>query len=580
MLRLLAVPALMTLSVATANPLASFRRSPFWEEQVLEEHTDDGIRILWNAPAVMRDDLPTRLVVYATPNGNTAEQTLGCAKAEGLDWHYDIQHIAAQTRLWRSRDKARNIVLAVVQPDNLSWPAWKASRRDGPSRIAELVESMRARLGDATSVTLTGHSGGGSFLFGFLDAADSLPDWVDRIAFLDANYSYSDERRHGDKFLAWLASVPEARLIVLAYDDRNVTLNGRKVVSEAGGTWRACDRMLESLRKRIPFVTRVRGSLEYHLALNGRVSIVRDRNPDNRILHTVLVETNGFVWAMTQGTKAEARVGRYRGARSYPAWIQPAKPLKPGAGCDLAAVPPRPADAPGGHAVMAGVAALPLTERENQLVAEILSGNVPTFVRRLRVIETTSVETNGARHRALVTVMPDYLAVGSDTDFVRVPLTPMAAKRVADAWGLAFTTRRLSDAVHAVSEVRLEPRPLSVDRESVATFVQHSDIIEGQRAGKEAGLVVSGIKKDVVLTNKLTEKPDRVAIYGWHQLNGIPIQPLTTVHVNTYVDYSHGIRFVARTVNVDGRTRDYLDVLRDESLCPLLSDEGPIAATY
>jgi hypothetical protein len=229
---------------------------------------------------------------------------------------------------------------------------------------------------------------------------------------------------------------------------------------------------------------------------------------------------------------------------------------------------------------MASAAALSLTDRETLLVSEILRGNVPSFVRRLRVIETTSVETNGTRHRALIPVMPDYLAVGSDDDFVRVPLTPMAARKVADAWGLAFLTRRLSDAVYDVAEVRLEPKPLTVDREKVTTFVQHSDIIETQRAGKEPGLVVAGIKKDVVLTNLLLQKPNRVAIYGWHQLNGVPIQPLTTVHVNTYVDYSHGIRLAARGINVDGRPRDFLEVLRDERLSPLLSDEGPITASY
>jgi hypothetical protein len=28
--------------------------------------------------------------MFATPNGNTIEQTLGCAMAEGRDWHFDI----------------------------------------------------------------------------------------------------------------------------------------------------------------------------------------------------------------------------------------------------------------------------------------------------------------------------------------------------------------------------------------------------------------------------------------------------------------------------------------------------------
>jgi hypothetical protein len=105
-------------------------------------------------------------------------------------------------------------------------------------------------------------------------------------------------------------------------------------------------------------------------------------------------------------------------------------------------------------------------------------------------------------------------------------------------------------------------------------------MIEGQRSGKPLGALAAGIKKDVVVTNRLVERPDHVAIYGWHRLDGTPIQPLTTVHVNWYVDYSHGIRLVKRTVLVDGNPRDIRDVLADPVLHPLLSDEGPIAKPY
>jgi hypothetical protein len=166
--------------------------------------------------------------------------------------------------------------------------------------------------------------------------------------------------------------------------------------------------------------------------------------------------------------------------------------------------------------------------------------------------------------------------VGSNSDFVRVPLTPMTAQILADTFGCSLITRRLSDVVYADAELRLDPKPMTVDRESVATFIQHNDIIEGQRAGKALGLLTCGIKKDVVLTNLLAAKPTHVAIYGWHYTNGTPIQPLTTVHINTYVDYSHGIRFMARACIVDGKQRDVRDVMKDAKLCDMLSDEGPM----
>ena len=66
-------------------------------------------------------------------------------------------------------------------------------------------------------------------------------------------------------------------------------------------------------------------------------------------------------------------------------------------------------------------------------------------------------------------------------------------------------------------------------------------MIEDQIAGQYPGELRAGHKKDVVITNLLSERPKRVAIYGWHFPSSEPIQPLTTVHVDWYVDYSHGI---------------------------------------
>jgi len=86
---------------------------------------------------------------------------------------------------------------------------------------------------------------------------------------------------------------------------------------------------------------------------------------------------------------------------------------------------------------------------------------------------------------------------------------------------------------------------------------QHHLIIEGQRKGKKG--LIAGIKKDIVLSNKVAdnERPNRVAIYGWHKLDGKPIQPVYAGHVNWYVDYSHGIRLISRKVKVNGTWVDY-----------------------
>src|SRR3954453_15662797 len=120
--------------------------------------------------------------------------------------------------------------------------------------MRRVVEAVRAWVpGENVRISLAGHSGGGSFLFGFIDGGDAIPDAVERIVFLDANYSYSDADHHGDKLLAWLRGDAERQLVVVAYDDRNVTLSGKKVVGPDGGTFRATERMYQRFSKNVPF---------------------------------------------------------------------------------------------------------------------------------------------------------------------------------------------------------------------------------------------------------------------------------------------------------------------------------------
>ncbi len=84
---------------------------------------------------------------------------------------------------------------------------------------------------------------------------------------------------------------------------------------------------------------------------------------------------------------------------------------------------------------------------------------------------------------------------------------------------------------------------------------------------------MSGHKKDVVLTTRLRNHSDRIAIYGWQRRNGKPIQPLSTVHEDRYADYSHGIRLVCETVWIDGEPRSLYETLKSFELAQLLTYE-------
>jgi hypothetical protein len=212
-------------------------------------------------------------------------------------------------------------------------------------------------------------------------------------------------------------------------------------------------------------------------------------------------------------------------------------------------------------------------ERDSVAKQEILSGNIPSFLRKFVRINTSITNQAGKTIHAYYFVAPDYLSVGTDADWARIPLTPMAAQVIADSFHCFLPTRKMVNDIYAQSVVKLEPVPMYAFRDSSITMWQHHLIIEGQRKGRKG--LIAGIKKDLVLSGKITRdaKPGREAIYGWHKPDGKPIQPLYTGHINWWVDYSHGIRLVYRTVWVDGRAMDYTNVLKDPQLQQLLCDE-------
>ena len=575
---------LLVATLARAGSIDGFQSSGFLNEQQKTWTTDDGVRVLINAPGDFDPAKPTHLILFALPNGNTIEWTLGAKLEPGMDWHYDIQHVGAQTRKLRSISRDENIVVALLEANTKSWPGWRKERPDNGGRIRAIVSELSRAVppDERKTITLTCHSGGGSFVFGYINGGDAIADDVTRIAFLDANYAYADEEKHGDKLLAWLKGDAKRHLIVIAYDDREVKLNGKNIVSGTGGTYRASHRMIDRMKGEASLVESKRAVFESFEGMNGQVRFLIHTNPEVKILHTVLVERNGLLEAMTLGTPLAGRWGgTFWGDRAYVDLIAPAMPAKAQATTAPSTLPARPANAPGGKSFAEQVSDLPPKAREAAIYQEIARGNVPDFMWKFVPIAVTFESPDGKRHEAAYEVSPDYVAVGSDDDFFRVPMTPQTATRVAELFGCTLPTRKIVNDVYASAAVKLEPKPLTQKREVVETFAAHNAIIEQQRGAKPPGTLVAGHKKDVVITNRLKEKPNKVAIYGWHKLaDGKPIQPLYVGHVDWYVDYSHGIRLVKREMTIDGKRYDVEDVLKDPNLCGAISDEGVIDVAY
>jgi hypothetical protein len=212
--------------------------------------------------------------------------------------------------------------------------------------------------------------------------------------------------------------------------------------------------------------------------------------------------------------------------------------------------------------------------RDSFVLKEILSGNVPGFLRDLVPVHVSVVDSfSGKTLHATYYVSPDYLSVGTDKDWARINITPYAAQKIADSFHCFLPTKKMVDDIYRAAVVKLEPVPLYAFRDSTPIMWHHHLIIEGQRNGRKG--LIAGIQKDVVISGKISRdpKPERVAIYGWHKLDGKPIQPLYTGHIYWWVDYSQGIRLVYRKIKVEGKWMDYTDVLKDPKLKRLLCDE-------
>ena len=249
---------------------------------------------------------------------------------------------------------------------------------------------------------------------------------------------------------------------------------------------------------------------------------------------------------------------------------EPVTPLGPIPARDLNAVT-------GSEWVQANINLVGAT-REANILKEFQSGNIPDFLRNF--IEVTITDgTNSITYK----VMSDYLCVGSDSDYVRMPMNPHTAQAIADQYDCTLITRKMTNDIWKHSVNKLEPKPwgppYDLDMEKTHRIGTHSKTIQKQLANKDPFALTSGHKKDVVITNKLapSNAQKRVAIYGWIQLNGTPIQGLNpTSHDDKYADYSHGIRLVSNDCTVNGVTMKIQDVFKHSTYCKLISDEGPL----
>jgi hypothetical protein len=279
------------------------------------------VRITIDRPSNYQNKKETLIVLYALPNGNTTAQTMGKHMQPGDDWHYNIQHIKAQTAFIRKELPKKNIVVCYLENTSKSWPLWKQKHPEGEKEVLAIVDTLYGLFpGKRKTVCLNGHSGGGRFIFTYLAAVQEIPPHIGRISFLDSNYGY--DSTFTPKLVHWLKSTKAAQLGVFAYNDSIALYNGKPFVSAVGGTWYKSHQMLRDLSKSFTFQHRSTDSLEIYRSAGGNIAFFLKPNYDRGIYHTQQVEYNGFIHSILLATPQEEKGYKYYGNRAYTPFIQ------------------------------------------------------------------------------------------------------------------------------------------------------------------------------------------------------------------------------------------------------------------
>ena len=206
---------------------------------------------------------------------------------------------------------------------------------------------------------------------------------------------------------------------------------------------------------------------------------------------------------------------------------------------------------------------------------------------------------DNAGNTAVIQVQEDVLAIGPKTDSVRVPLTPGGAQNIFNLYGWLLPTPQIVYQIWKNAPIKLTPMAIAALGEqnkgaNLEQYYKHSQFIDRQIAGVLASTpqriggpeIVAGAKKHVVV-DQAHYQPRKVLIFGWYRpspdvfddgrpmvtANRQPIQPISNVHGDFYVDYSHGIQAVHPVSVVNGQPMNTADLYSHPTLSKLVSDQ-------
>ena len=194
-------------------------------------------------------------------------------------------------------------------------------------------------------------------------------------------------------------------------------------------------------------------------------------------------------------------------------------------------------------------------EIEAVVMRQIEMGNVPNFLRQFR-----EVRIAGPNGITVVTkVMPDYLSIGSDGDFMYIPVTASVAAKLAEKLNLVLPTRTMVEETFAQANRKNVGIHWNVPNVADEGYLMRHN--EESAANIDRNGLNAGHKKDIIISEYSSAHPGVLDFYGLYDEKQNPIQT-SPAHYPGWREYDLGVRFASPAIQVifpDGRT-EYLDL--------------------
>lgn len=214
------------------------------------------------------------------------------------------------------------------------------------------------------------------------------------------------------------------------------------------------------------------------------------------------------------------------------------------------------------------------TPQERDAIAAdlVINGNFPSFIRKFVPIDSSK---NGKVLEYKVS--PDFLCIGTDSDYMIWPFSAPQCQRIAAAFGCMIPTVQMSEEIYKKAKVKLDaktpsmlPTKINGQTYSPKDFVASKHMISPQGVAVHnkmirdqlkdfdyiPGELVAGHKKDVVIDQSVPE--GRLGMHGLYD-KGKAIQGgALTSHTANHIEYGMALRLVDRKALLDGRPVDLL----------------------